>query len=709
MNSRQGILLSVIAAFTLGLTACGGGGGSTPAPATVTVSLTGQPTALTTGAAAPNIIATVSNNTSVNWTVTCAASPCGSFNPAITASGAPTTFTAPATPTSVTITATTSSGTTASANATISITAPVITVAFSPAAPVSISAGANASLTAVVTNDSASKGVTWKVTCGSSACGSFNPATTASGTPTTYTAPAAIPSPNTVTVTATSVTDTTKSATATITIGAVLADGTYVYHFSGWDGTGPSFFAGAFTIAGGAITGGEQDFTDASIGYSLNTVVPANSSLSAAGNNIQVVLGISNTSLGANGIETLRGTVVSSSRILITEFDTFGTGTGSIDLQTTPVAPPSGGYAFIVSGWDINGSTNPATIFPFAIGGVLNISGTSLSTGGSVYDYNLGNYTPGQKPQIAQAQLFSSGSISGPDAFGRVSISLVPASTSTLPSFILTGYVVSPGQIQLVESQADNLNDDLGGVAIGQSANAGKFSPASLATTSYVFASSGEDINSSGPFTGLANFGGSLSFSSTGAITGTLAINDGTNFVATGITSGSYTVDATGRASLTNIVTSQFPGDVFAFQLYLDGNGNALHLGADILEVTSGAAYLKTATSNDFEGSYALAGSGIINDTNLDAWAAVGPVKVSSDSLTGSADYNAQGTAPASAATVTATENSSAGTLNVVGLDSSALTTSRLYSYFPIDTKRVLAIEIDGNQLGILTLETVTH
>jgi hypothetical protein len=712
MNSRQGILLSVIAAVTLGLTACGGSSGSTPPPATVTVSISGQPAALTTSATA-SITATVSNNTGVTWTVTCAATPCGSFNPASTASGAATTFTAPTAPTSVTITATTSSGTTASATATISITAPVITVAFNPAAPVSINAGANSPLTAVVTNDPKSAGVTWKVTCGSSACGSFNPASTASGTATTYTAPAAIPSPNTVTVTATSVTDTTKSASATITIGApppVLADGTYVYHFSGWDSTGPSFFAGAFTVAGGVITGGEQDFTDASIGYSLNTVVPANSSLSAAGNNIQVVLGISNTSLGANGIETLRGTVVSSSRILITEFDTFGTGTGSIDLQTTPVAPPSGGYAFIVSGWDINSSTNPATIFPFAIGGVLNISGTSLSTGGSVYDYNLGNYgPPPNMPLIAQAQLFSSGSISGPDAFGRVSISLVPASTSNLPSFILTGYVVSPGQIQLVESQADNLNDDLGGMALGQGANTGKFSPASLATTSYVFASSGEDINSSGPFTGLANFGGSLSFSSTGAITGTLAINDGTNFVATGITSGSYTVDATGRASLTNIVTSQFPGAAFTFQLYLDGNGNALHLGADILEVTSGPAYLKTATSNDFEGSYALAGSGIIQDTNLDAWAAVGPVTVTSDSLTGSADYNAQGTPPTSAGTVTAMENSSAGTLNVVGLDSSALTAPRLYSYFPIDSKRVLAIEIDGNQLGILTLETITH
>jgi hypothetical protein len=672
------------------------------APPTLSISTTANLTAVVTND---------SQNKGVTWS--CApASSCGTFNPTSTASGTATVYTAPsAVPTSgsVTVTATSVTDTTKTAVATINITPPALTVTFNPAPPTSLIVGTTSSITAIVSNDSQNKGVTWTVTCGSSACGSFSSASTASGTATVYTVPTTIPSPNTVKITATSVTDTTKSATATITITPVLADGTYVYHFSGWDNTGPAFFTGAFTVSGGVITGGEQDFSDVSIGYPDVSLVAANCSLSAAGNNIQVVLGIpSSVALGVNGLETLRGTMVSGSRILINEFDSFATATGSIDLQTTPVAAPSGGYAFLISGWDIDTGTSPATLTQLAIGGILNFTGTTLSIGNSVFDYNVGG-------TVGQNQLFSSGSINGPDSFGRVSISLTP---TNVPSFILTGYIVSTGQIQLVESQQDTLSDDLGGVALGQGSNTGTFSLSSLAGTTYVFASSGQDENTSATFGGLATFGGSLSFNSGGGLSGILAINDGQNALTTSITSGSYIVDPTGRATLSSILTSAFPAanDAFTFQLYLDGNGNALHLGADLIEYTSGPAYRQTATASDFEGPYALSGSGIINATNIPAWGAVGPVTVSGDNLTGAADYNAQGLTPISATPVTATENSTSGTpgtisgtLSVTGLDASSFTSSRLYSYFPIDNKRVLAIETDGAQLGILALESTSH
>ncbi len=86
--------------------------------------------------------------------------------------------------------------------------------------PSSLVANTTAALTATVANDTANKGVTWTVSCGTSVCGFFNPAQTASGTATSYLAPLAVPTGNTVTVTATSVTDTSKTATATITITA---------------------------------------------------------------------------------------------------------------------------------------------------------------------------------------------------------------------------------------------------------------------------------------------------------------------------------------------------------------------------------------------------------------------------------------------------------------------------------------------------------
>jgi hypothetical protein len=794
MNSRQSILLTAIAAFTLFLTACGGGGSSSNTPPAVTVSLSGQPSSLTTNATA-SITATVSNGTGVTWSVTCATSPCGTFSATSTASGAATVYTAPAAPTTVTITATPSSGTAASAQITIS--APAISVAFNPAPPTSLTTGTTSSLTAVVTNDTKNAGVTWSVTCGTTgACGSFSATSTASGTATTYTAPAAIPAGNTVTVTATSVTDTTKTATATITIttpalsvifnptpptslikgattsltavvandsrnggvtwtvtcgstGAcgsfsststasgtatiytapaaiptnntvivtatsvsdttkfqsatititnVLADGTYVYHFAGNDSTGPAFFAGAFTVVGGVITGGEQDFSNAAINDSADQLVTSGCSLSVTGSTIQIVLQVTNTSVGVSGVETLRGLASTSSRTLISEFDTFGVATGSIDLQTSAAAP-SGGYAFAISGWYFTSTASN----PFAIGGILNISGTSLVVANSVFDFNLvGN--------VGQKQLFASGSVTAPDSYGRVTFTLTPTSTSGsptftagVPAFILTGYVQSPGQIQLVE-QADPLNGDLGGVALGQGSKTGQFSASSVANTTYVFAASGEDVNN------LTTFAGGFSFNSTGGVSGNLAINDFSFASTVPLSAGSYTVDPTGRVTISNVAAGAPANTTFSFQLYLDGNGNGLELGADNQQVTAGPAYLQTAApAADFEGTYALAGQGILNTSpNLDFWGAAGPVVITSDSLAGSTDYNAGGFSPTAAVALTGTETSSSTTLSIIGLDATS-TSPRTYTYFPIDSRRFVAIETDGAQLGLLTFEGVTH
>jgi hypothetical protein len=93
-----------------------------------------------------------------------------------------------------------------------------ISVSFAPAPPATMQAGASASFKAVLYNDNNDEGVKWSVLCGSSACGSFDPAQTTSGITTTYTAPATLPTSGTVKVIATSVADPTKAATATISI-----------------------------------------------------------------------------------------------------------------------------------------------------------------------------------------------------------------------------------------------------------------------------------------------------------------------------------------------------------------------------------------------------------------------------------------------------------------------------------------------------------
>jgi hypothetical protein len=708
MRMPKTIHLFAITAATIWLTACGGGSKTPPPPPPViSVALSGTPPTSLVAATTTSLTANVSNDSSnggVKWTVSCSASACGSFSPTSTASGTATTYTAPTAPptnpATVTITATSVTDTTKTASTTITITSPAppgISVAFNPAAPTSLVVSATASLTAVVSNDSSNGGVKWTVTCGSSACGSFSPTSTASGTATTYTAPSTIPSPATVTVTATSVTDTTKAASATITITnapIVLANGSYVYHVSGEDSTGPYFIAGAFTVQNGAITAGEQDFSDRSNFYPQNTLAPATSKLSIAGNNIQIVLDTGNTNIGVSGLETFRATRVSSSRYLLSEFDNFAAASGSLDLQTGTAAP-SGAYAFSLGG--IDGTTNG---FALAIGGILNINGTTISNTGSVFDINDGG-------NLGQALLFSSGSVTAPDSFGRITFSLTP-NTTNVPAFVLTGYIVGPNRIQLVESQADALNADLGGTALAQTTPSGGFATntTGVSGATYVFSATGADIY------GNAQLAGTFTLNAGGTVSGTIALSDLAYYGTISITTGTYTVDPTGRVTLSNILpsltgTSTIPAVPFGFQLYLDGNGNAMELGVDTNDLSSGVAYLQTAPTAQFSGSYAVSGQGFGNINNTTpAWSAVGPVTVASGTFTGSTDYNFFGTAQTSSVSLTGGPNSSPPPpLSLTGLNAASAQAANGYFYYPIDGTRFVAIEGDGQELGLLVFE----
>jgi hypothetical protein len=564
-----------------------------------------------------------------------------------------------------------------------------ISIAFGAAPPASLALNTTAGISAVVQNDNAGRGVTWSVKCGATQCGSVAPVSTASGASTTYTPPAQLPSPATVTVTATSVTDPSKAVSGTITLtsasAAVLADGTYVYHFAGADGTGPMFVAGAFTIKGGVITAGEQDFGDVVAGFTDN-LVPAGCSLSIAGGNIQVVLATSNPAIGVKGVETLRGARVSGSRVLLSQFDGSAVATGSIDLQTS-TAPPTGGFAFALTGWD-NGTPESQ----LAIGGILNFSGSALSVANSVLDYNDGGV-------VVQAQSFASGSISTPDGFGRVTVTLTPAGASGLPGFVLSGYIVGANRIELVENQNDALNGDLGGTALGQGSNAKSFSQATLLNKTYVYASQGVDSN------GALTLAGGFNFNADGTVSGDLAWNDFANSGGNKIGAGTYSVDTTGRVTL-RAVTPQPLNVMLSFQLYLDGNGNALVLGADGIETSAGPAYLQTATSSSFSGQYAVAGLGYVNAAGVPLWGAVGPLKIdTAGNVTGAVDYSSQIAASQSAVTVGGSENSSTGVLQLSGLNAQNPQVQNGFGYYPIDSQRVLAIEVDGKQLGLLVLE----
>jgi hypothetical protein len=102
--------------------------------------------------------------------------------------------------------------------------APVESVAVTLApGSATVQASKTASFSAKVTNDPKNDGTMWTLSgsgCAGAACGTLSGATSASGVPVTYTAPAAVPNPPTVTLTATAVDDTSESAKATITLTA---------------------------------------------------------------------------------------------------------------------------------------------------------------------------------------------------------------------------------------------------------------------------------------------------------------------------------------------------------------------------------------------------------------------------------------------------------------------------------------------------------
>jgi predicted dienelactone hydrolase len=164
----------------------------------------------------------------VTWSVACSAPPpcdAGTVLPTTSRSEATVVYTAPSTPPpgSVTVNIVATSVGLPSAWGVATITFPPVTTSVTPISallPLSVSQ----EFIATVGNDTASNGVTWTLwqdgpACAAE-CGNVSPLTTASGAPTTYTAPASLPATPPVEVIATSVTDPSMSDSSKVTITA---------------------------------------------------------------------------------------------------------------------------------------------------------------------------------------------------------------------------------------------------------------------------------------------------------------------------------------------------------------------------------------------------------------------------------------------------------------------------------------------------------
>jgi hypothetical protein len=588
MLSRLGMFGVCLLGF-LGAVGCGGGSNNSTPPPAITISLTGAPPTLAASGTA-QLTATVTNdsaNKGADWS--CApANSCGSFNPAHTASGQATTYTAPATAATVTITVASTASPTTTATAMISITASQqISVTIS-GAPASLGVNATAQLTATVTNDSSNAGVDWSCTPANT-CGSFNPAHTASGSATAYTAPAAA---TTVTITAASTAQSTATATASINViasaGATLAAGNYALQLIGTEASGFIYgLVGSITVDGnGNVTAGEQDYND---GHGLQS--PAGGDKITGGTYTIGTGGIgklslvtSNTALGTAGTENFSITVVNSKHVLLTQIDALGTAGGTLDFQT-PSATMSGNYSFVVAG-AADGSEQEV------FGGLIQVTGAGTIHVNVDVNADGNNNIDGT----------NTGTFTAPDAQGRA--------TMVFGGDNYAVYIIGPEVLRLMVVDANRQDT---GSAYGQ--GAGPFSAASL-NGSFVF-----KLNSAG--SGATSFASAGQFTSngTGTVTAGFADSDAAGTIKSSAFTGTYTLGTAvvgvgyGNAVLTSpgILGGSF--GVYAVDPnlnILDPNNTTGGGGALLMSLTAGAfgygVILPQAApaSSSFSGNYAV-------------------------------------------------------------------------------------------------------
>jgi hypothetical protein len=234
---RCGAPLLLLVAVSIALAGCLGGKATTSADQTPTISVSitqaPPPSPLSLGMTTM-VAATVSDdvaNAGVDWVPICssaALAPCGSFSPAHTASGAPTTFTAPngvPAGNTVSLTALSTTDKSKAASANVTITSNVTGVVFTQPPPATYPAGGSLNVAATVSGDPSKEGVNWKATCGTLDCTSgFQATQSGPGVPVTFLVP--LPSSPTfpnivgtiVTLTAIATADHNFSASATFIV-----------------------------------------------------------------------------------------------------------------------------------------------------------------------------------------------------------------------------------------------------------------------------------------------------------------------------------------------------------------------------------------------------------------------------------------------------------------------------------------------------------
>ena len=232
-------------------------------------------------------------------------------------------------------------------------------------------------------------------------------------------------------------------------------NGSYVFSVSGTDSNGAAYaLAGTITTNGsggnnkGGITGGTLDIND--IDTQVFTGGPiAEATINNNGTYSVSVDGRGQFTFGTNisGFPNLTFDFVltTTGHGLLTEFDSFGTGSGTIDAQTASVTP-SGVYSFNFSGASYSGSA-------FASAGDFTVNSSAIT---GVADFNNG----GIQPITAQP-------LSGTIAVSSSSGPATTITTSGVPTLTFDVFPIDGQHLKFIEMDE---NYTLSGDAFAQTA-----------------------------------------------------------------------------------------------------------------------------------------------------------------------------------------------------------------------------------------------
>ena len=360
-------------------------------------------------------------------------------------------------------------------------------------------------------------------------------------------------------------------------------NGTYVFSVAGSD-SGGNYMAtvGTFIADGkGHISGGTLDFNDNATGPSPNQAVTGGNYFIGVDGRPSAQIGLL-TLITSAGNFTFDYVLTSNAQGLMTEFDTFGSASGTFELQANVTQANIDGqsYAFNFSGTSGTGTTfcgiNPGftVVMPFATVGAFTLDGSGNITSG-VQDFN---------------DNCSSSGLTNLPLTGSVSLASMPG-TATLTSggttYSFDVYPVDATHLKFIETDSAKI---VAGDAFTQTST--------IPTGNNVFTVAGFDTVGQGPFAaaGIIDTDGNGNIKSDSVED----IND--NYLATEVTSsitGTYTAVTGGRSVLT--FTSGFVnGNNGAgctncqFAAYPSSGGVEL-LEIDGAGMTDGTAFAQTA------------------------------------------------------------------------------------------------------------------